>query len=182
MGQQQSTSGGLAPPAPAPEPAPRTAVVLLDHSKAAAHSFEWALANVLRPQDRVHLLSVKPPAPQERESFDDVAAPRNTTEAERARWEKSCVDLDKTLEGAEARGKAAGLRNVVVATVDASANTSNAVANAATEFIAERDADFCVMGSRGHSAGAARMLSLIGLGSVSELCVRDARCTVIVVK
>lgn len=147
---------------------PKLVAVALDASAGSTDALEWALENVVVPnKDKVLLVTVRPStltAATGQPGFH-VSAKEVREEGQQKKMEGMSL-LEKYKEACETRHIACEMRVMI-------GDARIAICEAAQEA----KADALVVGSRGHGA-----LKRLVLGSVSEYCVHNCECPVVVVR
>jgi nucleotide-binding universal stress UspA family protein len=156
----------------------RHVAVLIDSSADSMNAWSWTKEHILRSSDNVHLLSVA--------QIDDEELGVDVLDETVGITGVSAAAFDETALQ-EARRKSAEkaehfIEELMKAEEDKSWSISGAVFpmhGSVGETILEQlkkrevDYDFVVVGSRGIGAFKRSLLSLVGLGSVSDYCVRN---------
>jgi len=157
-----------------------------DHFQTSKPAFEWALKHMVDEDDDVHIVTVLPPvaysvtpvAPLA--TAGAVSAVTHQWEAQKKHDEMEAAD---TLKQAVACVRATNmkLRHLHTHALPAMGGASG-VGATLVEYANAKKVDVTVLGSRGHGAMKRSMLSMVGLGSVSDHCVHTLHSPVLVVR
>ncbi|KAM0899132.1 hypothetical protein ACQ4PT_021441 [Festuca glaucescens] len=154
----------------------RRVLVAVDEGDESAHALRWCLANFAAPGDTVLLLYVRAPPPTY--SVLDATGPVGFMFAEEATaavegYSKQVADavVEKAQKLCALHGKENGEMKVEV---KVSVGDARSVI---CEMVDKLGADVLVMGSHGYG-----LFKRALLGSVSDYCVRNANCPVLIVK
>jgi len=165
---------------------PRRIAVMVDSSNESEYAFRWAVANIVdKETDHVTLVSVATPQPFSDSPVigSEVDAPLETPDeaAERSRLEivaakeKASIMLGKLA----AAGKERGVKHLSTAVLEAKSVTL--AGPLLCEWTANNSTDVAILGSHGRTLSS-MLLSVIGLGRVSDYAVKSLQCPVTVVK
>ncbi|KAM0899131.1 hypothetical protein ACQ4PT_021441 [Festuca glaucescens] len=169
----------------------RRVLVAVDEGDESAHALRWCLANFAAPGDTVLLLYVRAPPPTY--SVLDATGPVGFMFAEEATaavegYSKQVADavVEKAQKLCALHGKENGEMKVEV---KVSVGDARSVI---CEMVDKLGADVLVMGSHGYGLFKRAVLDRLTedcrwfcralLGSVSDYCVRNANCPVLIVK
>lgn len=150
----------------------RTIVIAVDESPVSKEALEWSVNNLIHKTDNVRLLSVidsetRPaygtPGGIPMELSPDT--PPNPEQLERRR--KLLLEY-----GSIAKKKTNGVKTSTV--ISSSLGTSSDHGREICEYAAENNADILVLGSRGYGSFRRSIMSVFGLGSVSNFVVNHA--------
>lgn len=154
---------------------PKKVVVAVDSSVIAESALQWAAhSGVLHPEDEVHLVTVVKPVPGSTSVTGDPAnawlhPPTHDLE-----------EADKLLKRYQKEAQAAGLKHVAAERVVAEVGGSEGIGITLQDYAKKSGADTMVVGSRGLGSLTRPVLTALGLGSVSDYCVRHAPCNIVV--
>jgi len=157
-----------------------------EHFKVSRPAFEWSLSHVVDADDELHIVTVLPPvvygatpvAPLA--TAGAVSAITNQWDAQKRLDELSAAD---TLKEAVQLVKDSGakLKGVHTHAIPSTGGASGFGASL-VQYAESRKVDMAILGSRGYGAVKRSLLSVVGLGSVSDYCVHNLHCPVLVVR
>lgn len=153
----------------------RTIVVAVDDSKISKDAVTWAAKKLINSEDNVHVISVLEPAQR-----PDIltAAESSYPVPEEEECKPDPIQLDRRCEMLKTMKKEltemSGAKDVKLSTLVSCVGGSTDLARHICEYSAENKADLVVMGSRGMGSAQRALLTLFGLGSVSDFVVRHA--------
>lgn len=153
-------------------PKQRTIVIAVDESPVSKEALEWCLNNFIHKNDNVRLLSVidseNRPAYGTPGGIPMEMGPSDSPDPEQLeRRRKLLLEYGKM-----AKKKTNGVKTSTV--VSSSLGTSSDHGREICEFAAENNADVLVLGSRGWGSFRRSIMSVFGLGSVSNFVVNHA--------
>ncbi|GBF97957.1 hypothetical protein Rsub_10630 [Raphidocelis subcapitata] len=161
-------------------------LIALDGSAASEHLVESVAAAVrLSPDDEVHLASVLPP-PVVAVPPSPVATAAAVTAVLAAQEQQARVDEARARDVLQSAAKAAMDAGVPRARVHAhllpAAGGASGVGESVVEFVRARSVDVAALGSRGLGSFQRSVMSLVGLGSVSDYATHHMPVPVLVVR
>lgn len=165
----------------------RKILIAVDESQTSRRALGWALSHIFLPNDEVHLITVLPPIAYGVYPVAPVATAAGVAAVSR-QWEaqkKHDEDVAKdTLKAAVklACSKYKLPRTAVHTHGLPAAGGASGVAESLVEYANSRGADVLVVGSRGMGSLKRSLMSLVGLGSVSDYCLHHSNCPVLVVR
>lgn len=157
-----------------------------DHFQTSKPAFEWALKHLVDEDDDVHIITVLPPVAY---SVTPVAplATAGAVSAVTHQWEAQKkhdeMEAAETLKQAVdcVKGTNLKLRHLHTHALPAMGGASG-VGSTIVEYANAKKVDITVLGSRGHGAMKRSLLSMVGLGSVSDHCVHSLHSPILVVR
>lgn len=158
----------------------------MDDSVNSQHALEWLERCLLKNGDEVHIVVVALPVPYP--ILDETSAAVAALEAQqwRASTERSleyarslAAKAAVTLQGTAA---AAGVTLTVKSAALLPEGGASDVGASVCKYAADQKIDLVVLGSRGMGSFKRSLMSFVGLGSVSDYCVHNLPCPVLVVK
>ncbi|KAK9816658.1 hypothetical protein WJX72_003354 [[Myrmecia] bisecta] len=156
----------------------------------AGEALQWAARNIVCPQDELHLVTVvKPRGPSPNEMYlDSVSAlPILYTADSDPEYDMAAVsEASPWVEPAKEDSRAAqqlvdryaqqarqiGLQHVKSCPVAASASGQQGIGQSICKYTLDNGCDSLVVGNRGLGALSRSLLGVVGLGSVSDYCVK----------
>jgi len=168
---------------PPPAPAPKKVGVAVDESPSSRAALEWALAHILGPHDHLHVLCVAPSVPFPVLDEPGAAAAMETREAEAASAEAARWASRVSEEAAEEAVKRGVTRTKLCSVMLTPSNGgASDIGSAIASYATDKKLDVVVVGSRGMGALHSSLMSLVGLGSVSDYLAHNLNCTLAVVR
>ncbi|PSC70296.1 universal stress family [Micractinium conductrix] len=168
--------------------APRNVCIAVDPSETSQHALRWAVRSVINPGDKVSLFTVLHPSPESelKSGVGAVGGGARTApvavkpEADPKELQDSTVFLEECKQKVVAEGVKADAvgATVLVAAAGSSADVGREITHTAEACGCES----LVMGSRGLGLGKKAMLSMLGVGSVSDYVLHHAPCNVVLFK
>lgn len=169
----------------------KSVCVPVDSSEGSKRALNWALINLMKqPDDKLSLLCVQhalsDPFAAEAAATpfsDPVQAQVPEEVINTARHPDAKQVCDTTLDEFRRSAVAAGLPERQISTAQVSPNGGACgVGESIVQYVKHTGQDIVVVGSRGMGAVKRAVLSLAGVGSVSEYAVNHLHCPVVVVK
>lgn len=154
-------------------------LVCIDDSTKSKAALEWAIKNFVSEENELHVVSVALPVPYDIEE-QDVASVSALSPSK-----DSILSVQSASEQVEAASKRAiemGIdkKQIITKTLKPGGGASD-IAKSIEEYIVENGIGSVIMGTRGMSAVKRTIMSLVGLGSVSDWCVNNLKVPVFVV-
>lgn len=162
---------------------PRKICISLDDSEPSQYGLVWALDHLVRPGDQVHVVAVAQPVPFP--IVDEASAAVAALESEH--WHDQKQESMALAENTCKKGVAIAIRQGVPKEslfykhLSPEGGASD-VAESIRKYAEANGVDIVVVGSRGLGGVRRAALSVVGLGSVSDWCVHNMSCAVVVVK
>lgn len=162
---------------------PRRIVVACDDSHHSEMSLQWALENLLNPQDQLHIISSALPVPFPVMDETGVAAVALESQMWRERQEESQSFAERITEKAALLATQHGVpsQQIVCCALKPGGGASD-VGGSICKYAEQQHADVVVLGSRGMGSLKRSLMSFIGLGSVSDYCAHHVHGVVTIVK
>lgn len=165
----------------------RVLVVPVDDSQHSLNALEWAVQNIYRRGDTLHLLSIVPrvagPYPAEVLDADVPAASSTTVKAWRSEQHAHESETEALLTFMQHHAVNLGVQAAHVQTTPlAATGGASGVGATIAGYVESCDADMVVLGSRGLHGWHRQVANLLGLGSVSYYTMLRVPCPVVVVK
>lgn len=166
----------------------RKVCIAVDLSQTSQNALQWAARTVVNPGDEVRLMTVLHPCPESelKSGAGSTAGGARTAslgitaEADEADIRKAQDFLEDCKQKVVAQGVAADAvaTDMLVAVANSSVDTGRQIANHAESCGCES----LVMGSRGLGLSKKALLTLMGVGSVSDYVLKHAHCNVVLYK
>ncbi|KAK9816656.1 hypothetical protein WJX72_003354 [[Myrmecia] bisecta] len=148
-------------------PLTKRVCVAVDDTPASGEALQWAARNIVCPQDELHLVTVvKPRGPSPNEMYLDSASPWVEPAKEDSRAAQQLVDRYAQ------QARQIGLQHVKSCPVAASASGQQGIGQSICKYTLDNGCDSLVVGNRGLGALSRSLLGVVGLGSVSDYCVK----------
>ncbi|KAI7837136.1 hypothetical protein COHA_009014 [Chlorella ohadii] len=167
---------------------PRKVCIAVDPSQTSQNALQWAARTVVNPGDEVRLFTVLHPSPDsELRSGVGTTAGGARTAPIGVKPEADEVDIRKAqdlLQDCKQKVVAQGVAPEAVAT-DTLVAVANSAADTGREITTHADACGCeslVMGSRGLGLSKKALMTMLGVGSVSDYVLKHAPCNVVLYK
>mmetsp|Transcript_32736 Transcript_32736/g.77628 ORF Transcript_32736/g.77628 Transcript_32736/m.77628 type:complete len:406 (+) Transcript_32736:74-1291(+) len=158
-----------------------------DHFKSSRPAFEWSLNHIVEEDDELHVVTVLPSMAYSAvtpavplATAGAVTAVTNQWEAQRRVSEEHAAEtLKEASQVVESHNlKLKGFHTHALPACGGACGAGSTL----VEYANSRHIDVAVLGSRGHGAFKRSLMSVVGLGSVSDHCVHDLHCPVLVVR
>jgi len=148
-------------------------------------AFEWGVQHLLGPDDQLHVVTVLP-------AIDFTITPGGPFASSAAhviseQWDRerrrNQLQAAETLKDAVeiVRGLGVSLRGLHTHALPESGGSA-AIGSQLVKYAAEQHANLVVLGSRGQGALKRNLMSVVGLGSVSDYVVHNIHCPVMVLR
>ncbi|KAI7840515.1 hypothetical protein COHA_005814 [Chlorella ohadii] len=160
----------------------RKVMVSLDDSDTSKKALEWAVNNVLGPNDELHLVCVALPIPYP--IVTDDAAASEVLEADEfdAATQDSIHYARETVSRAVDAAASQVDRSKIFFKALAPEGGASDVGQSVVHYAKENGVDLVVLGARGMGSWKRAIMSFVGLGSVSDYVVHHLEAPVVIVK
>lgn len=157
--------------------------IATDDSSHSNYALVWALENIVKPEDDLHVITVSPPVPYPILDETSAAVAALETQQWQQRSEDSAVHACKVARRAEAEALKHGVApgRLHARTLSPTGGASDVGASICT-YTSQHHVDLVVVGSRGMGSLQRSLMSFMGLGSVSDYLVHNLHSAVAVVK
>eukprot|EP00890_Picochlorum_soloecismus_P003684 jgi/Picsp_1/4316/NSC_01824-R1_domain protein len=154
-------------------------LVCVDDSSKSKIALEWAIRKFVSKENELHIVSVALPVPYDIEEQDvasvSALSPSNDSVL-------SAQSAGEQVEAASKRAIEMGIdKNQIISKTLKPGGGASEIAKSIEEYVVENGIGSVVLGTRGMSAVKRTIMSLVGLGSVSDWCVHNLKVSVFVV-